>query len=56
MKQVWARELWYLLSRLVRKVLSHTAAFLLNHRMGNQHLQLSKLLVKNPHVRLARHY
>jgi len=44
-KRVWARDLWHLMSRLLRKVLSHTVAFLLNHRMGNQPLQLSKLLV-----------
>jgi hypothetical protein len=29
----------------VRKVLSHTVAFLLNHRVGNPPLQLSKLLI-----------
>ena len=44
-KRVWARDLWHLASRLLRKVLSHTVAFLLNHRMGNQPLQLSKMLV-----------
>ena len=44
-KRVWARDLWHLASRLVRKVLSHTVAFLLNHQMGNPPLQLSKLLV-----------
>jgi hypothetical protein len=44
-KRVWARDLWRLMSRLLRKVLSHTVAFLLNHRMGNPPLQLSKLLV-----------
>jgi hypothetical protein len=44
-KRVWARDLWHLASRLVRKVLSHTVAFLLNHRMGNQPLQFSKLLL-----------
>lgn len=43
-KRVWARDLWHLASRLLRKVLSHTVAFLLNHRMGNPPLQLSKLL------------
>jgi hypothetical protein len=43
-KRVWARDLWHLTGRLVRKVLSHTIAFLLNHRMGNQPLQLAKLL------------
>jgi hypothetical protein len=44
-KRVWARDLWHLSSRLLRKVLSHTVAFLLNHQMGNQSLRLSKLLV-----------
>ncbi len=43
-KQVWARDLWHLTSRLLRKVLSHTVAFLLNHRSGNPPLQLTKLL------------
>jgi hypothetical protein len=31
-KKVWARDLWHLASRLARKVLSHTVAFLLNHQ------------------------
>jgi membrane protein DedA with SNARE-associated domain len=44
MKKVWARDLWHLAGRLLRKVLSHTIAFLLNHRAGNQPLQLSRLL------------
>jgi DDE family transposase len=44
-KRVWARDLWHLTSRLVRKVLSHTVAFLLNHQMSNPPLQLSKLLI-----------
>jgi hypothetical protein len=44
-KRVWARDLWHLMGRLLRKVLSHTVAFLLNHQTGNQPLQLSKLLV-----------
>ncbi len=43
-KRVWAKDLWHLASRLLRKVLSHTVAFLLNHRMGNPPLQLAKLL------------
>jgi hypothetical protein len=45
-KRVWARDMWHLASRLLRKVLSHTVAFLLNHRSGNQPLRLSKLLVQ----------
>jgi hypothetical protein len=44
-KRVWARDTWHLVSRLLRKVLSHTVAFLLNHQMGNPPLQLSKLLI-----------
>ncbi len=43
-KRVWAKDLWHLTSRLLRKVLSHTVAFLLNYRVGNQPLQLAKLL------------
>ena len=43
-KKVWAKDLWHLASRLLRKVLSHTIAFLLNHQVGNQPLQLSRLL------------
>jgi len=45
-KRVWARDMWHLMSRLLRKVLSHTVAFLLNHQLGNRPLQLSKLLVQ----------
>jgi hypothetical protein len=45
-KRVWARDLWHLMSRLLRKILSHTVAFLLNHHSGNQPLKLSKLLVQ----------
>jgi hypothetical protein len=44
-KRAWAREVWHLTSRLLRKILSHTVAFLFNHQSGNQPLQLSKLLV-----------
>ena len=43
-KRVWAKDLWHLAGRLLRKVLSHTVAFLLNHRAGNPPLQLSQLL------------
>jgi hypothetical protein len=44
-KKVWAGDLWHLASRLLRKVLSHTVAFLLNHQLGNPPLRLSKLLI-----------
>jgi hypothetical protein len=44
-KRVWAKDLWHLAGRLLRKVLSHTVAFLLNHWQGNRPLQLSRLLL-----------
>ncbi len=44
LKRVWAKDLWHMAGRLLRKVLSHTVAFLLNHRAGNRPLQLSQLL------------
>ena len=44
LKRVWAKDLWHLAGRLLRKILSHTVAFLLNHRAGNRPLQLSQLL------------
>ena len=40
-----ARDLWHLCSRLARKALSHTAAVLLNWRLGNPPLQLDRLVV-----------
>jgi len=39
-----ARDLWHLCGRLARKVLSHTAAVLLNWRAGNDPLKLDLLL------------
>jgi hypothetical protein len=43
-KRVWARDLWHLSSRLLRKVLSHTIATALNAALGNPPLQLARLL------------
>lgn len=43
-KKVWARDLWHLQSRLLRKVLSHTLCFLLNQSQGNSPLQFAKLV------------
>jgi len=43
-KRVWAKDMWHLRSRLLRKVLSHTFAFILNRYQGNPPLQISKLL------------
>ncbi len=43
-KRTRARDLWHLCGRLTRKVLSHTAALLLNLRAGNPPLQLDLLI------------
>ncbi len=43
-KKVWARDLWHLVNRVLRKVLSHTMAVYLNMRLGNPPLQLAKLI------------
>jgi len=43
-KRVRTRDLWHLGHRLLRKVLSHTLAFLLNQGRGHPPLQLSKLV------------
>jgi len=43
-KRVWARDMWHLSNRLLRKVLSHTLAFMLNQAQGNPPLQIAKLV------------
>lgn len=43
-KRVWARDMWHLGNRLLRKTLSHTIAFILNQAQGNPPLQISKLV------------
>ncbi len=43
-KQVWARDLWHLGSRLLRKVLMHSIAVWLNIQLDNKPLQLHKLV------------
>ena len=42
-KRTWAKDLWHLCHRLVRKILSHTALALINFRAGHQPLQLDAL-------------
>jgi len=44
-KRVWARDMWHLGNRLLRKTLSHTMAFMLNQTQGNPPLQISKLVI-----------
>jgi Transposase DDE domain len=41
-----ARDLWHLTARLARKLLSHTAAVLLNWRQGNDPLKLDLLITE----------
>ena len=43
-KRVGAKDIWHLNSRLLRKALSHTIAYMLNQDQGNPPLQISKLL------------
>lgn len=43
-KRLWARDFWHLASRVLRKVLSHTLAFLLGEQAGHSPLQLARLL------------
>lgn len=45
-KRTWARDLWHLCHRVGRKVLSHTAAMVLNFRAGNPPLQLDLLITE----------
>lgn len=44
MKRVWARDMWHLASRLLRKVLAHTTAIILNRAQGHEPLRLAQLL------------
>ena len=53
-KRVWAHDLWHLSSHLLRKVLLHTLAVLLNGELGNPPLQLAQLVAwQNLHIGLA---
>jgi Transposase DDE domain len=43
-KRLWARDLWHLSNRLLRKVLMHTLAVLFNVDLGNPPLQLARVV------------
>jgi hypothetical protein len=43
-RRVWARDLWHLSNRLLRKVLMHTLAVLFNLDLGRQPLHLAQLV------------
>ena len=38
-KRTWAKDLWHLCHRIIRKILSHTVAIVLTARAGHQPLQ-----------------
>jgi hypothetical protein len=42
-KRTWAKDLWHLCHRIIRKVLSHTVAIVLTARAGHQPLQFDAL-------------
>jgi hypothetical protein len=44
LERVWARDVWHLSKRLLRKVLMHTLAVLLNLDLGRQPLHLAQLV------------
>jgi hypothetical protein len=44
LKRVWARELWHLCHRVIRKILSHTVAVWLNVREGLEPLRFSECM------------
>ncbi len=43
-KRLWARDLWHLSNRLLRKVLMHTLAVLFNVELGNPPLHLARVV------------
>jgi hypothetical protein len=44
LKRIWARDVWHLTSRVLRKVLSHSVCILLNCQAGRPPLQLARLV------------
>ena len=42
-KRTWAKDLWHLCHRVIRKILSHTAAVVVNFRAGHSPLQFEAL-------------
>ena len=42
-KRTWAKDLWHLCHRVIRKILSHTALALINFLGGRQPMQLDRL-------------
>ena len=55
LKRVWAKDLWHLAGRLLRKVLSHTAlpSCSTTERVTPLYSSLNSS-IRNPHIRLAK--
>lgn len=44
-EKIWARDLWHLTNRIIRKVLSHTVGMFLNKQLGREPLQFEYLII-----------
>ncbi len=44
-EKVWARDLWHLTNRVIRKVLAHTVGVIVNKTIGNPPLQFEQILI-----------
>lgn len=43
-KRVWARDMWHLSNRLLRKVLAHTIGIIVNREQGHEPLRLAEVV------------
>jgi hypothetical protein len=43
-EKIWARDMWHLANRFIRKLLSHTVCTFLNKQLGNEILQFDSLV------------
>lgn len=44
LEKVWARDLWHLTNRVIRKILAHTIGIYFNRLLGREDLQFSNLI------------
>lgn len=44
-EKIWARDLWHLTNRIIRKILAHTIGIVVNKILGNPPLQFVQLLI-----------
>ena len=43
-KRVWARDMWHLMNRVLRKILAHTIGVVINREAGNPPLRLAQIV------------